>query len=115
MIGKAMLAGALLLGTATAFASPPGDAREVRIPRMSHFLEWHADGHRGIYIRGDTGKWYYARVQGECPRLRPTASVSFQTVRGGELDRYGALRVDGWRCQLSSVTESAAPASHRVH
>jgi hypothetical protein len=114
MIRRIILAGALAAATSAAVAAPAADSREVRIPRMSRFLDWHADGHRGIYIRADTGRWYYARTQGECARLRPTAAISF-SARGNELDRYGAIRVDGWRCQLASVTESNAPASHKEH
>ena len=115
MIRNVMMTGALLLASATAFASPSADgAREVRIPLMSQFLDWHADGHRGVYIQAANGKWYYARTQGECARLRQTASIRFN-AKGNELDRFGSIRVDGWRCPLASVTESSQPASHRAH
>ncbi len=110
MIRNAMIAGALLIGASPALAEPPADgAREVRIPRIYNFLEWVADGHHGVYVRGDTGKWYYARTEAECSRLRPATSISFAGTRHGELDRFGAIRVEGWRCPLDSVTESAPP------
>ena len=113
MIGKLMIAGALLVGASPAYASPSDDgAREVRIPRIRNFIEWVADGKQGVFIRGDTGKWYYARTQVECARLRPAASISFLGARQGNLDRFGAIRVEGWRCPLASVTESAPPPGH---
>ena len=113
MIRMMMTAGALLIGASPALAQPDS-AREVRIPRIYNFLEWVADGHQGVYVRGDTGKWYYARTQSPCPRLRPDVALSF-VAPGGELDRHGALRVEGWRCPLDSVTETEAPPGHEDH
>ncbi len=110
MIRNVMIAGALLIGASPALAQPSADsAREVRIPRIHNFLEWVADGKNGVYVRGDTGKWYYARTQVECSRLRPATSLSFANTRHGDLDRFSALRIEGWRCPLDSVTESAPP------
>ena len=113
MIRTAIIAGALLIGASPALATPPVDStREVRIPRIQNFIEWVADGKQGVFIRGDTGKWYYARTQVECARLRPATSISFLGARHGNLDRFGAIRVEGWRCPLDSVTESAPPPGH---
>ena len=113
MIRTMMIAGALVISASPALAHPSADSgREVRIPRIYNFLEWVADGHQGVYVRGDTGKWYYARTQAQCSRLRPATSISFLGARGGNLDRFGAIRVEGWRCPLDSVTESAPPPGH---
>jgi hypothetical protein len=110
MIGRSLIALALL-GSAPALAADPAApaSGETRIPRMGNFLEWIADGERGLYIRGDTGRWYYARTQSECPRLDAARALRFDTSGNGDLDRFGAIRAEGWRCQLSSVVESAAP------
>ena len=105
----------LLILAAAATAAPAfaetvaAQAPETKIPRMAHFLEWTADGDRGLYIRGDTGQWYYARVEGNCPRLSAADTLRFQTAPNGDLDRKGAIHAQGWRCLLSSVTASAAP------
>ena len=113
MIRKAMIAGLALLMAVPAMADTVVTSqREVRIPRMSRYLEWVADGQRGVWIRGDTGKWYYARTQGKCARLRPAVALGFQTSRG-ELDRFSSLKVEGWRCPLASVVESTPPPGHR--
>ena len=109
-MSKSLFIPLALLVAVPAFADAHGSpsARETRIPRMGSFLEWVADGHQGVFIRADTGRWYYARTQSTCARLRPTASLTF-VAPGGELDRFGALRIEGWRCPLASVVESAPP------
>jgi hypothetical protein len=114
MIKHAMIAAALL-GSAPALAAggPETSARETRIPRISGFLEHRADGRRGLYIRADTGRWYYARMQGECARLRPNVAISFLGARGGNFDRHGLIRVEGWRCPVASVVESGPPPGRR--
>ena len=97
---------------AAAMDSPDTSAaRETRIPRISHFLEWVADGQQGIFVRAESGRWYYARTRFRCSRLRPTVSLGF-IAPSGELDRFGALSVEGWRCPLISVVASEAPPGH---
>jgi hypothetical protein len=115
MIKQAIIA-ALLLGVAPALAAggPATESRETRVPRIGRFLEHRADGNRGVYIRADTGRWYYARMQGgECPRLRPNVAISFLGARGGNFDRHGMIRVEGWRCMVDSVVESGPPPGRR--
>lgn len=108
MISQAFIAAALMAGAPThAFAPTAG--QETRIPRMSSFLEWVADGSRGLYIRADNGRWYYARLQGECPRLHPNMALSFQTAPNGDFDRFSAIRAEGWRCMVESVVASEGP------
>lgn len=115
MIGRTLLAAALLAG-GPAYAAGPADrqaGQETRIPRMASFLDWVADGSRGLYIRADTGRWYYAAVQPNCPRLHANIALSFQTAPNGDLDRYSAIRAEGWRCQIASVTASEGPPGRR--
>ena len=112
MIRQAFIAAALLAGAPThAFAPTAG--QETRIPRMSSFLEWVADGSRGLYIRADSGRWYYARIQQDCPGLHPHAALSFQTAPNGDFDRFSAIRAEGSRCLVSSVTASDGPPWRR--
>jgi hypothetical protein len=109
MLGSFVLAA--LIGASPA---PPA-GRETVIPRIRGFLEWIADGKQGVYIRGDTGQWYYARTEAPCARLRPHAAVSFVGAVQNQLDRYGAIVAEGWRCQLASVVESGPPPGLRRH
>jgi hypothetical protein len=108
-----------MLATFLAGASAPPPAtdlgRETRIPRISGFLDYIPDPKKGVYIRGDTGKWYYARAEQPCPRLRTTANLHFVGTVQNSLDRYSAIIVEGWRCQLTSVVESPAPPDYGRH
>ena len=115
MMIRAIIAASLLLsGAASALADTPATTtRETYIPNTAGFLEWVADGERGVYIRGDTGRWYYARTKAPCPRLKSTTALSFQTTNG-DLDRFGSLRIRNWRCPLLSVVESGPPPE-RAH
>jgi len=117
MIRSSLLAASFLAAAAApalAFDPPAGaDSREVRIPRMSQFLEWVPDGENGLFIRADTGRWFYARTREACPRLDNNVALRFDTRGGRDLDRFGAIRAEGWRCDLASVTESAGPPPRR--
>jgi hypothetical protein len=108
MLGPIMLAFSL---AGAAPIAPPAGA-ETAIPRIRGFLEWVDDGKQGVYIRGDTGKWYYARTREACPRLRPHVAIGFAGAVGNQLDRYGWIVVEGWRCQLASVVESGPPPGY---
>jgi hypothetical protein len=114
MIRSTMIAALSLLAAAPALAAAPGSplpsGPETRIPHIAGFLEWVAEDSRGVYIRSDRGKWFYARTLHKCPRLRSANGLAFLS-KSGDLDRHDSLRVQGWRCRLSSVVESGPPPS----
>jgi len=110
MIRPALIAAALLgAAPALAFGPPTRVAPEARIRNMTEYLEAVADPQRGVYIRGYTGQWYYARVEDGCARLTHSAALRFNPSPGGDFDRYSTLRADGWRCRVASVVESDGP------
>jgi hypothetical protein len=113
MLTSIMLA-ALLAG---ASAPPPATAagRETAIPRISGYLDRVIDPKKGVYVRGDTGKWYYARAEMPCPRLRTDASLAFVGTVQNRLDRFSSIIVEGWRCQLTSVVASDPPPGYGQH
>jgi hypothetical protein len=90
---------------------PPPLARngETAIPliRSHGVLEWRAASDRLVHIRGFDGKWYQARTMAPCPRLLAASALSYEVNGPDELDRHGSLLVEGWRCPLESVTQSA--------
>ncbi len=108
---RRILIAAALLGAAPALAAgPPNRAvPEAKVRNMADYLEAVADPQRGVYIRGYTGQWYYARVRGDCPRLTRGASLRFNASPGGDFDRHSTIRADGWRCMVASVIESDGP------
>jgi hypothetical protein len=114
MIRHALVVAALL-GAATAAPAAmdrpaPG---ETTISRMSQFLDWQPDGASALYIRGENGRWYYVRLQTDCPRLLNRSNVHFDSSPSDRFDRYSSIRADGWRCQVASITASAGPPPHR--
>ena len=110
MIRRTLIAAALL-GAAPAFAAdtPVVGPPEARIRHMSDYIEAVVDPQRGVYIQAYNGRWYYARVQGLCPRLTHFARLRFNPSPGGDFDRESSLRADGWRCMVASVVESGGP------
>ena len=116
MLARTLIA-AVLFGMSPAIAAgTPGDApAETRIRNMSRYLETVVDPQRGVFIRGETGQWYYARVMDDCARLNRNASLRFETSPSGVFDRNSSLRADGWRCMVSSVVESDGPPRRTRH
>jgi hypothetical protein len=109
MMIRSLIAAALLSAVPAYASETVAAAAETSIPRMSRFLEWVADGDRGLYIRADTGRWYYARLQSACPRLDNRPAMRFDASPVDRFDRFSAIRTDGWRCQVASVVESEGP------
>ena len=110
MIRRTLIAAALLgAAPALAFDQPTRAVPEAKVRNMVDYLEAFADPQRGVYIRGYTGQWYYARVRGNCPRLTYNASLRFNPSPGGDFDRDSTIRADGWRCMIASVIESDGP------
>ncbi|MBV9883487.1 MAG: hypothetical protein JO276_10805 [Sphingomonadaceae bacterium] len=115
MIRKLLLATALL-GAVPAHAFGPAAAPdEVRIPRMRGMLDWRPDGSHGLYIRADTGRWYYASLENDCPRLVTRSNVRFIAAPNGDFDRHGVVVADGWRCQVASISRSDGPPDYYSH
>jgi hypothetical protein len=113
---KTLLIAATLLGAAPACALGPTAAPDnVRIPRMHGMLDWRPDGNRALYIRADTGRWYRATLQADCPRLETRSNVRFLAAPNGDFDRYSTVIADGWRCQVASISESGGPPDYYRH
>gem|GEM_PF-3334432 len=110
MIRRTLIAATLLgAAPALAFDQPTRAIPEARIRNMVEYLEAVPDPQRGVYIRGYTGQWYYARMRGNCARLTRNAALRFNPSPGGDFDRDSSIRADGWRCMVSSVVESDGP------
>jgi hypothetical protein len=93
--------------------SPVSQESAVPFVRSDGVHDWKADGNRGLYIQGIDGRWYYARTSGPCGRMITAVTLGFETRGIDELDRHGAILVEGWRCPLVSVVHSSAPPRKR--
>ncbi len=114
MIARLALAAAISAAAITpAFAVTPEAPAEARIRNIGALLETVTDPRQGVYIRAYDGRWYYARMREECPRLTATARLGLNSSPGGIFDRNSTISADGWRCFVDSVTLSEGPPSRR--
>lgn len=110
MVARILVTAALLSAVpAAALAHERSGPAETRVRNMAEYIEAVVDPDRGVYIRGYTGQWYYARVRDGCRRLTRAARLTFNTSPGGDFDRRSSLRADGFHCFVDSVTESGPP------
>jgi len=104
----ALLAPALLLSVPAIAQEGPAEA-SIPFASRDGIQDYKADGDRGLYIRDIHGDWYYARTQARCGRLATSDAIGFETSASDQLDKFGALHAQGWRCPLASLTHSAPP------
>jgi hypothetical protein len=100
---------------ATPAAAETVSAAETVIPRMSRFLDWRPIDASSLYVQAESQRWYLVRLQSACPRILNRANVRFNASPTDRLDRYSTIRADGWRCQISSITESEPPPDRHRH
>lgn len=102
-----------LVGLAAAVSSASAKERngETVIPFISSLnaVEWKAASHDSLYLRGPNGDWYFIRTMNRCPRLRNSPGIGFRTSALGQLDRHGAILVQGVRCPVESISRSDGP------
>ncbi len=121
MIKRLIFATALIaaLPVVPAFARQqtgwPADqlGKETGIPfiNVNNLYNFEADSDRGVWLQVQSRRWYYARISGPCTGLPFAQRIGVDTRFGGnQLDRTGALLVDGQRCPIDSLTASAGPA-----
>ena len=101
----------VLLGLAAgANAAPAHEAAEIKIPFINSMsnVEWEAASDDSLYLRGPKGDWYFVSTANRCSRLLVARGIGFQTV-AGQLDRHGAIMVQGVRCPVESIARSDGP------
>ena len=107
----------ILLGLAATAAPAIAKERngETVIPFISSLnaVEWKAASDDSLYLRGPKGDWYFIRTSNRCTRLRSSPGIGFQTSANDQLDRYGAILVQGVRCPIESITRSGEPPSRQ--
>jgi hypothetical protein len=113
---RVALACALLLPSgAPAIAKLPDEGRvlgvesSIAFPGDATIKTWSADGEDGIWIQSRQGDWYYGKFVGSCRNLDFAYGIGIDNRGTSELDRFGAIRVGGERCQLGSFVTSAPP------
>lgn len=94
-----------------ALAAGAGASQAVSIPfaDLGNIQDWKADGHDGIYIKSQTGKWFLATFWAPCDELPFSETVGFVTEPGGSLNRFSSIMAGGQRCWFRSFEPSAPP------
>ncbi len=93
----------------TEVRSAQGAETAIPFVRTNGILEWRAAGDEALYIRSNSGGWYFVRTMSPCTRLKTAITLGFITSAGDQLDRYGAILAEGQRCPIKSVVRSGAP------
>jgi hypothetical protein len=98
-------------GATAAAACGEKAAGETAIPFINSIsnVEWKAASDDSLYVRGGKGEWYFVRTTNRCTRLRAAHGIGFQTSALGQLDRNGAVLVQGVRCPVASIVASDGP------
>ena len=99
---------ALAAAPAAGAGREPGETVIPFINSISN-LEWEAASNDSLYMRGGNGDWYFVRTTNRCNRLRQARAIGFHTSALGQLDRHGAILVQGVRCPVASIVRSEGP------
>ena len=109
-LAVATLASPALARKTTTAPVPPGQETSIPFVGTLGLYNFEADGDRGVWLQDQRRKWYYARISGVCTGLPFANRIAVDTRFGGtQLDRTGALLVDGQRCHIDSLTTSDGP------
>ena len=105
-----LAAGMALTGCASGSATERTRGETV-IPFVSSIqaLEWRRLSDQAAYVRGGRGEWYLVRTSNNCTRLRTALALGLETSALDQLDRHGALLVQGQRCPVASIARSGPP------
>jgi hypothetical protein len=108
-----------VLGLATGSAAIAAETTgtETVIPFVSSIgaVEWKAASDDSLYVRGGKGEWYFVRTSNRCTRLGAARAIGFETSALDQLDRHGAILVQGVRCPVASITASGEPPKKARH
>ena len=99
------------LALAASGAAAKDMSGETVIPFINSMsnIEWKAASNDSLWVRGGRGEWYFVRTSNRCSRLQAANGIGFHTSALGQLDRHGAILVQGVRCPVASIVRSDGP------
>ncbi len=86
--------------------------REASIPFAAEngIRDWQADGSQGLWVRANSGAWYYGRFSFPCTGLQFKEALRFKFNPDGSFDRWSAvLTREQGRCLFKTFEASAEP------
>ncbi len=102
----------VLSGCASARAPQIGEEAVIPFVKRDGIIEWVAAAPEQLYLRGPSGAWFLVSTMGPC-RIHSATTLGFETSGADQLDRYGAIRAEGFRCPIRSITHSEGPPKKR--
>lgn len=88
---------------------------EASIPFANHrgIDNFETDGDDGIWLQDIRDRWYYGKIIGPCIGLNFATAIGYETRGTSSFDKFGAILVDGQKCQLESLVTSNKPPSKK--
>ena len=103
-----------VLAAAPALPATAGNdpARQASIPfaASNGIRDWQADGTQGLWVRANSGAWYYGRFSFPCAGLQFKTALQFKFSPSGAFDRWSeVLTREQGRCLFKTVETSTGP------
>ena len=85
---------------------------EASIPFANRdgIYDWRVIDSRTILIQSLDHQWYKATLMSSCFDLPFAERIGFQTNPDGSFDKFGAIKVRGQYCPLTSLVKTDPPA-----
>lgn len=109
---KVIYATALLVGLGTGNIAVAQDTpRQGSIPfkSLNGIRDFRPDGDRAIYLQARNRSWFRGEIVGPCIGLPTATRIGIDSFGSPTIDGTATLLVDGERCQLANLVESAPP------
>jgi hypothetical protein len=109
---KLLLLLPLLANAGSALAAEPPRDEQASIPFANHrdaIRTFEAPDDHLLYLQDRQRRWYRAEIGAGCFNLSSATAIGYDTRGGLGLDQFGAIIVEGQRCQIVSLTRSDGP------
>lgn len=93
-----------------------GVETSIAFPNHGTIRNFEANDTRGLWIEDSQRRWYYAELLGFCQGLDFAQAVGFDTGGTSQLDKFGAIIVDGRKCPIAQLitAEKPLPRKERI-
>jgi hypothetical protein len=107
----ALIAASGASGRAATAQDPVQSSAHASIPFVDHggIRDWRADNDRSLWIQARNDQWFYAETFGPCIGLKFANRIGFVTEPSGSFDRFSSIIVDGQKCTIDTLRETAPP------
>lgn len=110
MLGAALVAAGMSPALAGTPAQKPAE-KQASIPFVDSgsIRDYRAEGRDTLYVQDIGGKWYRAKLIGNCLDLPFAQAIGFDARGTNTFDRFSSIIVRGQNCPLTSLVASGPP------